>query len=191
MLKRGGLGVGRGLAVDERQVDRAVGVGMGNGCADVRVNDLKRDLLAAFTGERLAGRLAGFDLPADELPMSALRLADRPPAEEKLASSAYDAAYNLNHFPFHSTFALPREYSIFWTKCAITMLFGFSRAAVAVNCAPPVLCRQVRDGRVATYCDRTELLQVRQFVPFAHKGVSECHTYLVKKRQTRCWHRFC
>ena len=124
MLKRGGLGAGRGLAVDERQVDRAVGVGVGNGCTDTRVDDLERDLLAALAGKRLAGRLAGFDLPADELPVPALRLADRPPAEEIAFSSAYDATYDLDHFPFHSTFALPREYSIFWTKCATTMLSG-------------------------------------------------------------------
>ena len=109
MLERGGLGAGRGLAVDERQVDRAVGVGVGDRRADMRVDDLEGDLLAAFAGKRLAGHLAGFDLTADELPMSALRLADRSLPEKELVPSADDAAYDLNHFPFrfHSTFALP------------------------------------------------------------------------------------
>ena len=111
MLKRGGLGAGRGLAVDERQVDRAVGVGVGNGCTDTRVDDLKGDLLAALAGKRLAGRLAGFDLPPDELPVPALRLADRPPTEEILVPMADDAAHDLDHFPFrfHSTFFLSRR----------------------------------------------------------------------------------
>ena len=58
MLKRGGLGVGRGLAVDERQVDRAVRVGVSDRRADTRVNDLKGNLLAAFAGKRLARRFA-------------------------------------------------------------------------------------------------------------------------------------
>ena len=105
MLERGGRRAGGGLAIDERQVDRAVGVGVGNGCADARVHDFERDLFAALAGKRLAGRLAGFDLPTNELPVPALRLAERPTAEEKLVPSTYDTAYDLNHFPyrFHST----------------------------------------------------------------------------------------
>ena len=86
MFKCGGLGAGRGLTVDERQVDRAVGVGVGDRRADARVDDFKGDLLAALAGKRLAGRLAGFDLPANELPVSTQRLADRPPPEEILKS---------------------------------------------------------------------------------------------------------
>ena len=46
MLEHGGLGTGYGLAVDKRQVDRAVGVGVGNRRADSGVHNLKRDLLA-------------------------------------------------------------------------------------------------------------------------------------------------
>ena len=113
VLERGGLRVGCGLAVDKCQVDRAVGVGVGNRRADSGVHDLKRDLLAAFPGKCLAGRFTGFDLPADKLPVPALRLAERPTAEEKLVPSAYDTAYDLNHFPyrFHSTL-LPDAQSI-------------------------------------------------------------------------------
>ena len=76
MLKRGGLGAGRGLAVDERQVDRPVGVGVRDRRSDARVDDLECDLLAALARKRLAGRLARLDLAADELPVSAERLAE-------------------------------------------------------------------------------------------------------------------
>ena len=100
MLERGGLRAGRGLAVDERQVDRAVGVGMGNGCPDARVDDFESDLFAAFARKRLTGRLAGFDLSPDELPVSALRLTYRPPPEKILVSSADDAAYDFYDFIF-------------------------------------------------------------------------------------------
>ncbi len=48
VLKRGGFGAGRGLTVDERQVDRAVGIGVGDSRANARVDDLKGDLLATF-----------------------------------------------------------------------------------------------------------------------------------------------
>ena len=100
MLERGRFSAGHGLAVDKRQVYRAVGVGVGNRRADSGVHDLKRDLLATFTGKCLAGRFTGFDLPADELPVPALRLDDRSSPEKKLVPSADDAAYDLNHFPF-------------------------------------------------------------------------------------------
>ena len=88
MLKRGGLGAGRGLAVDERQVDRPVGVGVRDRRSDARVDDLERDLLAALARKRLAGRLARLDLAADELPVSAERLAERTLAEEIFVAAA-------------------------------------------------------------------------------------------------------
>ena len=107
MLERGGLGAGRGLAVDERQVDRAVGIGVGDRRADVRVDDLKGDLLATFARERLAGRFAGFDLSPNELPVAAQRLAEGSTPEEITVSSADDAAYNLDYFlfRFHAIYA--------------------------------------------------------------------------------------
>lgn len=110
VLERDGLRAGRRLAVDERQVDRAVGVGVGDRRAEAGIDNLERDLLAALAGKRLAGRLSGFDLPPDELPVPALRLADRPPTKEEFASSAYDATNNLYHFLlwFHATFFLLR-----------------------------------------------------------------------------------
>ena len=117
MLKRGGLRTGRGLAVDERQVDRAVRVGMGNGCADARVDDLKRDLLAAFARKRLAGRLAGFDLPADELPVPAQRLAHRPPTEEIAIPSADDTAYDFDDLFFRVHLINRSHYTIFPGAC--------------------------------------------------------------------------
>ena len=98
MLERGGFRAGRGLTVDKRQVDRAVGVGVRDRRADTRVDDLKGDLLATFAGERLAGRLAGFDLPADELPVSTQRLADRPSPEKILVPAADDSADDFYNF---------------------------------------------------------------------------------------------
>lgn len=101
MLERGGLCAGHGLAVDERQMDRAVGVGVRNRRVDAGIHNLKRDLLAAFAGKRLAGRFARFDLPSDELPMAAKRLSDWPPPEKILVSSANDAANDFYDFSFH------------------------------------------------------------------------------------------
>ena len=98
VLERGGLCAGHGLAVDERQMDRAVGVVVRNRCADAGIHNLKRDLLAAFAGKRLAGRLPRLDLAADELPVSAKRLSDWPPPEKILVFSANDAANDFNDF---------------------------------------------------------------------------------------------
>ena len=88
VLERCRLRAGRGLAVDERQVDRPVGVGVRDRRSDARVDDLERDLLAALARKRLAGRLARLDLAADELPVSAERLAERTLAEEIFVAAA-------------------------------------------------------------------------------------------------------
>lgn len=95
MFERFGFGVCGGFAVDERHVDRAVGIGVGDRRADLRVDDRKRDLLHALAGNGLFGSLAGFNLPTDELPLPALRLAERTPAAEIFVSTADDAADNL------------------------------------------------------------------------------------------------
>ena len=123
MLERGGLRAGRGLAVDERQVDRAVRVGVRDRRADARVHNLKRDLLAALARKRLAGRLAGFDLPADELPVSAQRLADRPLSEQILFSAADDSADDFDDFLLclHLVLINWLYYSIFSGACVDLM----------------------------------------------------------------------
>ena len=112
MLERGGLGAGRGLAVDERQVDRTVGVGVRDRRADARVHDFERDLFATLAGKRLARRLAGFDLTPDELPVSTQRLAEGPSPEEIAVSAADDAAYDLDHFPFIFHPVSPNAHSV-------------------------------------------------------------------------------
>ena len=101
MLERGGLRAGRGFAVDERQVYRAIGVGVRNRRADSGVHDFKRDLLAAFPGKCLAGRLPRLDLSADELPVPALRLADRSLPEKILVPPTDDSANDFYDFSFH------------------------------------------------------------------------------------------
>ena len=115
VLERGWLGAWRGLAVDKRQMDRAVGVGMRNRRAYAGIHNLKRDLLAAFAGKRLAGRFARLDLSADELPVSAKRLSDWPPPEKILVLSANDAAYDFYDFSFHGL--TPSLYHIFALVC--------------------------------------------------------------------------
>ena len=101
VLKRGWLGARRGLAVNERQMDRAVGVGMSDRRADARIHDLNRDLLAAFAGKCLTRRFARLDLSADELPVSAKRLSGRASPKKILVSSVDDAAYDFYDFSFH------------------------------------------------------------------------------------------
>ena len=95
VFERLGLGGGGGFAVDERQVDRAVGIGVGNRRAYLRIDDRKRDLLHALAGKGLFGRLAGFDLTSDEFPPPALRLAKRTLAEKILVPTADDSAYDF------------------------------------------------------------------------------------------------
>lgn len=95
VFERLGFGGGGGFAVDERQMDRAVGIGVGDRRADLRVDDRKRDLLHALAGKGLFGRLAGFDLASDEFPLPTLRLPERTPAEEILVPAADDAAYDF------------------------------------------------------------------------------------------------
>ena len=101
MFKRGGLGAGCGFAIDERQMDRAVRVGVSDRSAYAGIHNLKRNLLAALPGKCPAGRFTGFDLPSDELPMAAKRLSDWPPPEKILVSSANDAANDFYDFSFH------------------------------------------------------------------------------------------
>ena len=100
MFECGGLGARRGLAIDERQVDRAVGVGVGDRRADARVDNLKGDFFAALARQSFAGCLAGLDLSPDELPVSAQRLANRPPAEKITIPSADYAADDFDDFAF-------------------------------------------------------------------------------------------
>ena len=96
MFESFGFGGGSGFAVDERQVDRAVGIGMGNRRADLRVDDRKRDLLHALAGKGLFGCLAGFDLATDELPLPALRLAKRALTEKELSFTTNNATDHLD-----------------------------------------------------------------------------------------------
>ena len=112
MFKRGGLGAGCGFAIDERQMDRAVRVGVSDRSAYAGIHNLKRNLLAALPGKCPAGRFTGFDLPSDELPVSPQRLADRPPPEELAASAADDAAYDLDHFLFIFHPVSPNAHSV-------------------------------------------------------------------------------
>ena len=104
VLKCGGLGTGRGLAIDERQMDRTVGVSMGDRRADAGIHDLECDLLAALARKSLAWRLARLDLAADELPVSAERLAERTLAEEIFVAAADYPADDFYGFSFHDLY---------------------------------------------------------------------------------------
>ena len=104
MLERGWLGARRGLAVNERQMDRPVGVGVRDRRSDARVDDLECDLLAALARKSFAGRLARLDLAADELPVSAERLAERTLAEEMFVAAADYPADDFYGFSFHDLY---------------------------------------------------------------------------------------
>ena len=101
------LRAGSRLAVDEREPDRAVFVFVDYRRADMSVYNFQCQLFAALAHERLLLRLVRLDLPADELPVSALRLAERTPSEEVLASPADDSAHDLDDslFRLHLSFS--------------------------------------------------------------------------------------
>lgn len=101
MLERGWLGAWCGFTVDKCQMDRAVGVGVSDRRAYAGIHDLKRDLLAAFAGKRLAGRFARLDLSANELPMPTQRLANRSTSKEILVPAMNYSADNFYDFLLH------------------------------------------------------------------------------------------
>ena len=101
MFKSDRLRARRRFAVDQRQMNGTVGIGVSDRRAYAGILNLKRDLLAAFASKRLTGRFARLDLTADELPVSAKRLPDWPSPEKILVSSADDAANDFYDFNFH------------------------------------------------------------------------------------------
>ena len=104
MFERRRLGALGRFAVQEREVDRPVGIGMGDGGPRPQIDDGEGNLLAAFAHKRLLGRLAGFQLSPHELPAARLRLAGGTPPEEELPTPADDPAHDLGHARSHAVF---------------------------------------------------------------------------------------